>query len=79
MTGYVDQPIEVTLTDGTSWIVYYRFLPAAATYARAVGMVADDIKAGRLIPADDLDGVQRRHTQINAAHIVSVHEVSTDG
>lgn len=69
---FIDQPMEVALTDGSRWIIYYR---GCTSFAEAVRPLTEDIKAGRLIPADDLDGVQRRLAQINAAHIVSVREV----
>lgn len=72
MGEFVDHPMEVTLTDGSRWIVYYR---DCMTFANALLFLWRDVREGTFVPADDLDGVQRRSAQINAAHIVSVREV----
>jgi hypothetical protein len=69
---FIDQPMEVTLTDGSRWIVYYR---GCTSFGHALIYLVEDISQGKVMPADDLDGVQRRSTQINAAHIVSIREV----
>lgn len=66
-----DVPVEVTLVDGSRWIVYYRI---NGGFAHAVEWVARDIKGGRIWPAEDLDRVQRRLSQINMAYVVSFRE-----
>jgi hypothetical protein len=72
MPDLVDVPVEVTMVDGSRWIVYYR---VEAGFLRAIEWVVKDIKAGRIMPAEDLDGVQRRVSQINMAYVVSLREV----
>jgi hypothetical protein len=73
-----DIPVEVTMVDGSRWLVYYR-LGALCTYAEALRQIGPDIRDGRLMPADDLDGVQRRLSQINMAYVVSFREPEVDG
>lgn len=73
MADLHDIPVEVAMTDGSRWVIYYR-LDAGKTYANALAYLREDIKASRLAPAEDLDRVQRRLSQINMAHIVSVRE-----
>jgi hypothetical protein len=66
-----DVPVEVTMADGSRWIVYYR-LNVGKGYASAIPYLRSDIKEGRLMPADDLDGIQRRSSLVNLAQVVSV-------
>jgi len=68
-----DVPVEVTLVDGSRWIVYYR-LRSGQDFADAIGYIKRDIQEGRLNPAEDLDRVQRRSSQINMSYVVSVRE-----
>lgn len=68
-----DIPVEVTMVDGSRWIVYYR-LSVGSDYAAATTWVKRDIAEARLMPAEDLDRVQRRLSQVNMAHVVSVRE-----
>ncbi len=56
-------------------IVYYR---NAGGYAHTVEYLWQDVRSARFIPAEDLDRVQRRHSQVNAAHIVSVREAEEE-
>lgn len=71
-----DIAVEVTMTDGSRWIVYYR---VTGSYADAVQYLARDISESRVMPAEDVDRVQRRHSLINAAHIVSMREAEQRG
>lgn len=64
-------PVEVTLIDGSRWLIYYRI---AGGFADAIKWVSKDIDARCIRPADDLDGVQRRLAQINMAYVVSFRE-----
>lgn len=66
-----DFPVEVTLTDGSKWIVYYR---GETSFARCIRWIEQDIRENRLLPADDLDGVQRRSAQVLMGHVVSFRE-----
>jgi len=69
-----DIPVEVTLADGSRWLTHYR-LSAGKSYVNALEWVSRDIREGALRPASDVDGVQRRLSQINMAFVVSVREV----
>lgn len=73
MTNHVDFPLEVSLVDGTKWLIYYRSVPDFGT---AMIHVCRDVAEGRLMPADDIDGVQRRSAQINMRYIVSIKDAS---
>jgi hypothetical protein len=75
MSDFIDQPVEVTLVDGSRWIIYYRGI---TSYALVIPYLVKGIAEGRVIPAHDLDRVQRRHAHINAAQIVSCREVEVD-
>lgn len=66
----VDVPVEVTMVNGSRWIVYIR-LGRPAGFAEAVRWIREDIEARRTRPADDPDGVQRRLAQVNMAYVVS--------
>lgn len=68
-----DVPIEVTLTDGSAWIIYYRL--DNASYARALEQLKKDVTTDRWMPADDLDGVQRRFAAIRLSQVVSARQV----
>ena len=71
-------PVEVAMVDGSRWIVYYRLSDGRTPsgYAHAMTYVRQDIAEGRLMPAEDLDRVQRRSSQVNMAFVVSVHDPS---
>lgn len=73
MPDVEDFPVEVTLTDGSQWIVYYRCSPD-----RGFGFIADwiegDVRVNRRMPAEDLDRVQRRQSQIMMGAVVSFRE-----
>ncbi len=73
----VDVPVELTMVDGSKWIVYYR-LPAGRGYANALEYVMHDVSTAALRPAEDLDRVQRRTTQVNMAHVVSIADPSVE-
>lgn len=73
MSRAEDYPIEVTLVDGSRWIVCYRLTDG--TYAKAVQFLQGDAGLDRWMPADDLDGVQRRLTMIRLGQVVAVREV----
>lgn len=68
-----DVPVEVTMVDGSRWLVYYR--TEGTDFADVLKWVIRDIEMGRIRPADDPDGVQRRLSQINMAYVVSIREV----
>lgn len=69
----IDVPIEVTLTDGSAWVIYYR--RADASYARALEQLKKDVTTDQWMPADDLDGVQRRFASIRLSQVVSARQV----
>lgn len=71
MSDTVDVPVELTMVDGSKWIVYYR-LSVGKGYAHAVTYVKQDIAEGGLLPAEDVDRIQRHSTLVNMAHVVSV-------
>lgn len=73
MSPTEDIPVEVTMVDGSRWIVYYR-LSVGSDYASATTWVRNDIAEARLKPAEDLDRVQRRLSLVNMAHVVSIRE-----
>lgn len=73
MSELKDVPIEVTMVDGSRWLIYYR-LSAPGSLAQALLYLRTDIERGADRPAADLDGVQRRVAHINMAHIVSFRE-----
>lgn len=66
-----DFPVEVTLTDGSKWIVYYRGMTA---FPACLRWIEQDIRDNARRPADDLDRVQRRLAQIMMGHVVSFRE-----
>lgn len=59
--------IAVTLADGSRW----RIWRAGTSYAAAAQLLGDDIRAGRVEPAERDSGEPRSHAFINDGQIVS--------
>lgn len=77
MSTTVDVPVELTMVDGSKWIVYYR-LAAGKGYPQALEYVLADARNTEFQPAEDLDRVQRRSTLVNMAYVVSVADPSAE-